>query len=66
MWWAMATITTVGLGRILSAFITFLGTGLTAIPTGIISAGFIEQSQAIKKPKHGDDICPCCGQKIHL
>ena len=74
MWWAMATITTVGygdiypittLGRILSAFITFLGIGLTAIPTGIISAGFIEQSQINKKPKHGDDVCPCCGQKIH-
>ncbi len=51
MWWAMSTITTVGygdiypittIGRILSAVITFLGIGLTAIPTGIISAGFIE------------------------
>ncbi|NLC65024.1 MAG: two pore domain potassium channel family protein, partial [Erysipelothrix sp.] len=53
LWWAMATITTVGYGdiypvttagRILSTFITFLGIFLTAIPTGIISAGFIEES----------------------
>lgn len=61
LWWAMATITTVGygdiypittLGRILSAFITFMGIGLTAIPTGIISAGFIEQSREMKRKGH--------------
>ncbi len=60
MWWAMATITTVGygdiypittVGRILSAFITFMGIGLTAIPTGILSAGFITQSREIKEMK---------------
>lgn len=49
MWWAMATITIVG--RILSAFITFMGIGLTAIPTGILSAGFITQSREIKEMK---------------
>lgn len=61
LWWAMATITTVGygdiypittIGRILSAFITFMGIGLTAIPTGIISAGFIEQSREMKRKGH--------------
>lgn len=72
MWWAMSTITTLGygdiypitsFGRVISGFITFLGIGLTAIPTGIISAGFIEQSKIIKTNKHvqSQDVCPCCG-----
>lgn len=75
MWWAMSTITTVGygdiypittIGRIISGFITFLGIGLTAIPTGIISAGFIEQSKVINNMKKAKsvDVCECCGQKM--
>ena len=58
LWWAIATLTTVGYGdiypvtvagRILSAIIAFLGVALVAVPTGIISAGFVEQ---INKKKH--------------
>lgn len=82
MWWAMSTITTVGygdiypittLGRVLSALITFLGIGLTAIPTGIISAGFIEQSTVLKNEREkkkeyhnqeGAKYCGHCGQPI--
>ncbi|MCR5800688.1 MAG: ion transporter [Lachnospiraceae bacterium] len=52
LWWATSTLMTVGygdvypittLGKALSIVITFLGVGLVAIPTGIISAGFVEQ-----------------------
>ena len=52
IWWAVSTLLTVGygdiypvttLGKFLSIGITFLGVGLVAIPTGIISAGFVEQ-----------------------
>ena len=52
IWWSVATIFTVGygdiypvtlLGRIMAVLITFLGVGAVAIPTGIISAGFVEQ-----------------------
>ena len=52
IWWAVSTMLTVGygdiypvtaLGKFLSIVITFLGVGLVAIPTGIISAGFVEQ-----------------------
>lgn len=52
LWWAIATLTTVGygdiypitgLGKLLSAIIALLGIGLVAVPTGIISAGFMEQ-----------------------
>lgn len=52
IWWSVSTLLTVGygdiypitpLGQLLSIVITFLGVGLVAIPTGIISAGFVEQ-----------------------
>ncbi len=51
-WWAIATLTTVGygdvypvtiLGKILSGIIALLGVGLVALPTGIVSSGFIEE-----------------------
>jgi len=51
LWWAVATLTTVGygdiypvtvLGRVFGAIIALLGVGLVAIPTGIISSGLIE------------------------
>lgn len=32
-----------------SIIITFLGVGMVAIPTGILSAGFVEQYSLIKK-----------------
>ena len=52
IWWSMSTLLTVGygdiypvtvLGKTLAIFIAFLGVGVVAIPTGIISAGFVEQ-----------------------
>ena len=58
IWWATSTLLTVGygdiypvttMGQILGIIITFLGVGLVAIPTGIISAGFIEEYQKAKK-----------------
>ena len=54
MWWSVSAIFTVGygdiypvtpLGQVLAIIISFLGVGLVAIPTGIISAGFVEQYQ---------------------
>ncbi len=52
IWWSVSTLLTVGygdiypvtvLGRAMAIVITFLGVGMVAIPTGIISAGFVEQ-----------------------
>ena len=37
------------LGRLFGIFITFLGVGMVAIPTGIISAGFVDQYTSIKR-----------------
>ncbi|MCH5344296.1 MAG: ion transporter [Acetatifactor sp.] len=52
IWWSMSTILTVGygdiypvtaLGQAMAIIISFLGVGVVAIPTGIISAGFVER-----------------------
>ena len=52
LWWAVATLTTVGygdiypvtpLGRLVGAFIAFSGLAAVAIPTGIISSGLTER-----------------------
>lgn len=58
IWWAASTLLTVGygdiypittLGKMFGIFITFLGVGMVAIPTGIISAGFVDQYSRIKR-----------------
>ena len=58
IWWSVSTLLTVGYGDIypitpggkaMSIFITFLGVGMVAIPTGIISAGFVEQYTRLKR-----------------
>jgi len=58
IWWSVSTLLTVGYGdiypittagKIVSIFITFLGVGMVAIPTGIISAGFVDQYSRIKR-----------------
>ncbi len=52
IWWSVSTLLTVGYGdiypitiagRIMAIIISFLGVGMVAIPTGIISAGFVQQ-----------------------
>lgn len=69
LWWAVATLTTVGygdvypitiLGKILGSFIAVMGIGLIAMPSGIISAGLIKEVKKQKSEKQ----CPFCGRKI--
>ena len=57
-WWAANTLLTVGYGdaipitfagRICGIILTFLGVGMVAIPTGILSAGFVEQVSLLKQ-----------------
>lgn len=80
LWWAFATLTTVGygdiypvtvLGKILSTVIAVLGIGLVAVPTGIISAGFMESmDKSEEDEKEGDEdtdeikYCPYCGRRL--
>ena len=58
LWWAVATLTTVGygdicpittLGRVLGAIIAFSGIAALAIPTGIITSGLTEHMSKGKK-----------------
>ena len=61
LWWAGSTLLTVGYGdiypvtmtgKVMGTAIAFLGVGVVAIPTGIISAGFIEQYSELKQQEN--------------
>lgn len=75
VWWAVATLTTVGygdiypvttMGRFFGGIIALTGIGLVAVPTGIISAGFIELLERKRggKPDEKPNYCPHCGKKL--
>jgi len=69
MWWAVATLTTVGygdvypvtpVGKLMASVISGLGIGMFALPTGILGAGFVEELDRHKEVKR----CPHCGGEI--
>lgn len=75
IWWAASTLLTVGygdiypittLGKMFGIFITFLGVGMVAIPTGIISAGFVDQYSRIKRMSEYGQESDIHFIKIHL
>ena len=58
IWWSVSTLLTVGygdiypitpLGQAVGIVISFLGVGMVAIPTGIISAAFVEQYSRVQR-----------------
>lgn len=69
MWWAVATLTTVGygdltpitpLGRFAGALVAITGIGMVALPTGILGAAFVE---ALKEDQQrAEHVCPHCGK----
>jgi voltage-gated potassium channel len=77
MWWAVTALTTVGygdiypitpLGKFVASLIAISGIGMFALPTGIISSGFVEEIQKHKK-EHAETpeniTCPHCGKKFN-
>lgn len=67
MWWGVMTLTTVGygdiypvtpLGKLLAGIIAFLGIGVFALPTGILSSIFVEE---LRRHRHRGEACPHCG-----
>ena len=84
LWWSTSALLTVGYGDIypitiwgkaMGILITFLGVGMIAIPTGILSAGFTEyeaeqkaellrRQRAHHKKRRGLEFCPFCGEKL--
>ncbi len=58
VWWAMSTVLTIGYGdiypvtiggRIIAIIIALLGVCAVAIPTGVVSAGFVEYYSELKR-----------------
>lgn len=69
MWWAVATLTTVGygdvypvtvLGRVAGGLLALLGVGLFALPTAILGSGLVEAAQRARPPQG----CPHCGKPL--
>jgi voltage-gated potassium channel len=69
MWWAVATLTTIGygdvypvtvVGKFMASIIAVLGIGMFALPTGILGSGFMEELEKSKKPRK----CPHCGREL--
>lgn len=72
MWWAIATLTTVGygdvypvtgLGKILASLIAIFGIGMFALPTGVLGAAFLEEINAVKAISCSA-VCPHCGKAM--
>ncbi|MFT7582633.1 MAG: voltage-gated potassium channel, partial [Myxococcota bacterium] len=75
MWWSIVTITSVGygdvspstdLGKFVGGIICLVGVLFVALPTGILSAGFLE---TMREKKVGSDseifgFCPHCGEQL--
>jgi voltage-gated potassium channel len=71
MWWSVETLTTVGfgdmypitvVGKLFTVVIIMMGVALLALPAGIITSGFIEESKKLKKA-HSIK-CPHCGKEF--
>lgn len=65
IWWSVSTLLTVGYGDIypiticgkfMAIIIAFLGVGAVAIPTGIISAGFVEHFTMAQRSDGSEDL----------
>lgn len=72
MWWAVATLTTVGygdvlpittLGKIMASVIAVLGIGIFGLPAGILGSGFVEEMRERKK-REAHPCCPHCGKEL--
>jgi voltage-gated potassium channel len=72
IWWAIVSLTTTGYGdmtpitvwgKIFASVVLMAGVALLALPAGIITTGFLEESRMNKK--HKKFKCPHCGEIIH-
>ena len=74
LWWSVVTVTTVGygdaypvtpLGQVLGGLVALLGTGIGAIPAGLLASGFTE---AMEDEEEENDTpihyCPHCGSEL--
>lgn len=63
MWWAVAAMTTVGYGdiypespwgKLLGSVVAFMGLGLFALPSGIVSSGFMEVLEETRRAENDE------------
>ena len=73
IWWAITTVTTIGygdmipitlIGKVLTSIISLAGLALLALPAGIITAGFLQETR--KNIKQKTTSCPHCGELINV
>jgi len=74
LWWAVATLTTVGygdiypitsLGKVISGFMALIGIGIVAIPAGLLSSAFVSEIEDRKRKKLGkENKCPHCDKTL--
>lgn len=75
MWWSIVTLSSVGYGdvfpvtgagKFVGSIIILLGVGFVALPTGILSAGFLEHMRERKRGKDSEvfGYCPHCGEQL--
>lgn len=71
IYWAIVTLTTVGygdispvtpLGKFIASFIMFIGYGIIAVPTGIVTT---EVVMGTREKKGNSQVCPSCGREGH-
>ncbi len=71
IYWAIVTLTTVGygdiapatpLGKFIASFIMFIGYGIIAVPTGIVTT---EMVKGVRGKDEHHDACPRCGREGH-
>ena len=70
IYWAIVTLTTVGygdispvtpLGKFIASLIMFIGYGIIAVPTGIVTTEMMMGSEKKQNP----EVCPSCGREGH-
>jgi voltage-gated potassium channel len=70
IWWSVITLTTVGygdmvphteLGKFLTGGLLLVGVAIFALPAGIITAGFLEESRKSNRQRVN---CPHCGKQL--
>ncbi len=71
MWWTYLTMISpdsrtflplTPAGKLLGGTVSLVAIGLIALPTGILSAGFVE---ALQEEREKDITCPHCGERVY-
>jgi voltage-gated potassium channel len=71
IYWSIVTITTVGygditpvtsLGKFIASLIMFIGYGIIAVPTGIVTTEMVIKA---REKGHHPEVCPSCGREGH-